>query len=103
MDRRYPESPKPVNYISRFKSFREVFQDAIRQEFPEMMREAGFRENSSLEGKLDVPATGYVLTIPMEHLRKLQPTPIETRQERLFNSFHQPVKDLTGSLVNMSV
>lgn len=103
VDRLYPESPKSVNYISRFKSFREVFQDTIRQEFPEMLSEAGFKQNSSLEEKIDVPATGYVVTVPMEHLMKLQPVSVHTRQEKLFNSFNPTSKDLTGSLVNMSV
>lgn len=103
VDRLYPNSPHSVNYKSRFKSFREVFQDTISVQFPELLSKAGFQENSSLEDKIDVPATGYVITVPVEHLRKLQPATAETRQEKLFNSFSSSEKYLTGSLVNMSV
>lgn len=103
VDRLYPDSPRQVNYKSRLKSFREVFQDVIGQEFPEMLSLAGFKQNPSLEDRLNIPPEGYVVTVPMEHMMKLQPAPVESRQEKLFNSFNQTAKDLTGSLVNMSV
>ncbi|HEX2961883.1 MAG TPA: hypothetical protein VHO43_08850 [Ignavibacteriales bacterium] len=103
VDRLYPGSPSQVKYKSRFQSFREVFHDAISTQFPEMLSKAGFQENESLEDKINLPATGYIITVPQEHLKKLQPTQVETRQEKLFSSFNPSAKDLTGSLVNMSV
>ncbi|MGE5354132.1 MAG: hypothetical protein ACM3P0_18745 [Acidobacteriota bacterium] len=103
VDRLYPSSPNPAGYKSRFKTFREVFHDTLSAQFPEMLSKAGFEEKESLKDKIEVPATGYIVTVPAEHLRKLQPTPAETRQEKLFNSFNPSAKDLTGSLVNMSV
>lgn len=102
VDRLYPNSPQGVNYKSRFKSFREIFHDTISTQFPELLSKAGFNENSSLEDKIDFNATGYIVTVPLEHLKKLQPAPAETRQEKLFNSYNSSAKDLTGSLVNMS-
>ncbi|MGE5431911.1 MAG: hypothetical protein ACM3QX_12595 [Syntrophomonadaceae bacterium] len=103
VDRLYPNSPQSVNYKSRFKSFREVFHDTISIQFPELLAKAGFNETSPLKDKIDVPATGYVVTVPQEHLKKLQPASVETGQEKLFNSFNPSAKDLAGSLVNMTV
>ncbi|MCU7496983.1 MAG: hypothetical protein HF314_06560 [Ignavibacteria bacterium] len=105
VDRIFPKNPGVSSLkSSRFQSFREVFHDTLKSEFPELLSKAGLTDSTSLESKIIPEPRGYVISVPEEHIRRLQAIPREAaRQEKLSNSFNSSVHDLTGSLVNMSV
>ena len=103
MDRLYPNSSQDINHKSRFGgSFREVFKDTITEEFPDLLSKIGLKKTPSLEERVNLAATGYVVTIPTEHLKRLQQTPFKSKQEKLYDSYNSSAKGLKGSLVNMT-